>query len=181
MDINITDRIIILVGPTSSGKSTLAKRIKESTKQKTVIVSHDEILSTINRCQSQEKIDFEFRNKFLEELNAVIGDLSNKFIVLDTMNIDGQALFAFLMLIINLENFSEYRDLITLLKVNVPMEKHLKYFEKRKSIMGSILKKEVLMQQKNIFMGIEGSLFVHFSFCEEYVITDPEETQFIFN
>ena len=60
-NINIKNRVCVLIGPTTGGKTTLAHRIQKEFEGKSVIVSHDEVLKEIPKNQSQYDINTQFR------------------------------------------------------------------------------------------------------------------------
>ena len=119
----LNNRLIIIVGPSTTGKSTLAKKINEESPEKSVIISHDEVLKKVNRNQSQDAINLQFRLKLIEQIAKAINDSSNKLIILDTLNYDSQALLAVLSII---RIFIKYTGGITLIKMNIPLELHKK-------------------------------------------------------
>ena len=47
MQIDLETRIVIITGPSTTGKSTLARSIKESSKINTLVISHDDIASIV--------------------------------------------------------------------------------------------------------------------------------------
>ena len=49
MQIDLETRIVIITGPSTTGKSTLARSIKESSKINTLVISHDDIASIVNQ------------------------------------------------------------------------------------------------------------------------------------
>ena len=127
----LNNRLIIIVGPSTTGKSTLAKKINEESPEKSVIISHDEVLKKVNRNQSQDAINLQFRLKLIEQIAKAINDSSNKLIILDTLNYDSQALLAVLSII---RIFIKYTGGITLIKMNIPLELHKKYIFKRAKV-----------------------------------------------
>lgn len=178
MNINISDRIVLIVGPTSSGKTTFAKRIKSLSNFETVIISHDEVLSKVDKHQSQEKIDMDFRLLLLSEINTAIKNKDIKLIILDTLNITNNALFAVLNII---KVFFNYSMDITLIKFDIPLQLHLDYCKNREIKTGKTADAQTLMNQKTIFASPNGSLNSKYSFCHEYIITNPEETTISFD
>ena len=55
MQIDIDSRIVIITGPSTTGKSTLANKILESSPVKAVVISHDAIANEINDKQSERQ------------------------------------------------------------------------------------------------------------------------------
>lgn len=71
MEVNINNRMVLIVGPSSTGKTTLARKIKQEFDKKAIIISHDETLKRINRQQPQEKIDLEYRLTLIKEIYEI--------------------------------------------------------------------------------------------------------------
>lgn len=52
MNVNINNRLVLIVGPSTTGKTILSKKVKEDANVKSVVISHDEVLNKINKNQS---------------------------------------------------------------------------------------------------------------------------------
>lgn len=175
--INIKTRIILIVGSTSQGKTTLSTRIKEEAPGKAIIISHDEVLSLIDKKQQQSEIDNQFRMTLLRKIVEAVNDLRNDYIILDTLNISNKSLSAFLS-VINM--FVSGVDNILLLKLNIPESLNLLYAKQHYPKMQNIFKNVYI--QRGIYNSAEGSLNSTYDslVSEEYVIGN-EEIQFSFH
>ena len=169
-------RITIIVGPTSQGKTTLSKRIKEEAPGKAVIISHDEVLSLINKRQSQCEIDFQFRIALLKKLTEAINDLKNDYIIIDTVNISKKSLESFLSVVNTLSDSKH----ISLLKLNISQALNLLYAKKHYPEIKNI--SENVLKQRRVYSSVQGSLHTtYFSLVnKEYVIENGEVIQFEF-
>lgn len=172
MNININNRLVLIVGPSTTGKTTLSKRIKKEANVKSIIISHDEVLEKINKNQSQEQLDLNFRLTLIKEIAEAINDNSNELIILDTVNVDSKALLAVLLIIRMLIN---YTGGITLLKMNPPLELHKRYiFERAKT--NSSIRFEPILSQVNHYNSNQGSLYKSYDLAdEEFIIQNPED------
>ena len=63
MQIDLETRIVIITGPSTTGKSTLARSIKESSKINTLVISHDDIASIVNQNNPEQLVKEEFYEK----------------------------------------------------------------------------------------------------------------------
>ena len=69
MQIDLETRIVIITGPSTTGKSTLARSIKESSKINTLVISHDDIASIVNQNNPEQLV----KEEFYEKLKKTIG------------------------------------------------------------------------------------------------------------
>lgn len=177
MDIKIKNRLVIINGPSCSGKSTLANRIQDeyNGNGKCAIIGHDDILAYVNKDQSQEQIDFEFRNIYLGTICNALSMPEIELLVLDTFNIEIKRLLAF---ITTIKGVSDYKEPITLIKMNVDEDIHDEFIRKRTNdpylVIG--IKSQVAM-----YKGMEGALNKSIPFCETTVIKDPRDINIIFD
>lgn len=180
MCITINSRVVLIVGPTTSGKTTLAKRIKEEFPGKAIIISHDDIAMNLNKNNSKEQSDFEHRMKMISSIQSALDDEENQLIILDTLNIRREGVFAILMLIKLLGVDEE----ITLLKTNISLETHCSFFKNRNdSLLKMVSMNELLktiLEQRAFYEGESGSLNMHYQSTEEIVISNPEDVTFSF-
>ena len=178
MNVNINNRLVLIVGPSTTGKTILSKKVKEDANVKSVVISHDEVLNKINKNQSQEQIDLSFRLALINQISDAINDYSNELIVLDTLNFDSKALFAFLFII---RNFINYTDGITLIKMNPPLELHKKYILERAKD-NKLVDSSIILSQRRHYISNQGSLFISYSLAnEEIIIANPEDITLNFN
>lgn len=170
--INISDKgLIILVGPTASGKSTFANRLKAAAPHDTVIISGDKILEKIDKTQTDAQIDEEFKLKFMEELKS-IHNPKDKFIVFDMIHTIRDITLQFMMwLIWCIVKF----ETITIIKFDLPLELQIEYSKKRELSRGIKTHLSIILGQRDVFYGPDGSLNANYQFSREFVITNPEE------
>lgn len=180
MQINIENRIIIITGPSTTGKTTLAKMIKESSPVQTTIVSHDAIASKIDAKLSEELRQEEFYVKMLTEISNALIHQENKLIIFDVPGIDRNYIFSLLDII---ETVNHYNDEITLIKTNLPLKIHQElmqlrarrdpevalYFDDFNDYFQNIL------GQRECFEGPFGSLHANYDVDNEYIIGNPKE------
>lgn len=183
MNLDITNRLVLICGPTTSGKTTLANRIKNESPVSSIVISHDEVLAKVNKNQSQEKIDYEFRMRFISEINAAIcSDYS--LIILDTLNIRNKALTSVLII---LRALLKYTDEITLIKMNLPMDLQKEFILKRKEFKVGYEQWNPhelllgLLEQRQIYCSSLGTLPYSFTTTREYEITNPKEVNIQFD
>ena len=176
MDIN--NRVVLIIGPSSTGKTTLSKKIEEESPVKSVVISHDDVLEGINKNRSQDEINLDFRLTLIEKIFDAINDNSNELIILDTLNYDFQALNAVLMF---LRMFINYEDGITLVKMNPPLDVHKRYIlEKKKN--NSLVSLPIVMSQRDMYISEKGSLFRAHPFAnEEIIISNLKKIKLNFN
>lgn len=181
MEIKITNRLVIINGPSCSGKSTLADRIQEEYSGKCAIIGHDDILSFVDKNQPQEKIDEDFRDIYLGTICNALGMPEIDLLVLDTFNIEIKRLLAFISAI---RLFGNYNDQINLIKMNVDSNIHDEFMKKKlmelgmanNSYMMAGIKSQVLQ-----YKGIEGSLNKSIPFCDTSVVKNPRNVTISFD
>ena len=165
----IRTRVVLIAGPTSQGKTTLSKRIDAEFPGKSVVISHDEIVKSINPKLPKAAIDEEFREKFIAYVAVASMDPSIELIILDTKNIRKSALNAFLFMIQYFGNIS-FND-ITLLKFNIPLKDNLvlarRHYPKVRDVQS-----KVIMQRKE-YASDSGSLYSCF-LDNEIIVTDTD-------
>ena len=172
MEINLTNRLILIVGPSTTGKPNLAKKIKREAPANAVIISHDEVLRKINRKQSQAQIDLEFRLALIQQIFNAVNDLSNEYIILDTLNFNFQALFALLSII---RMGIKYTDGITLIKMNPSLELHKRFILSRAK-KDKLVDSSTILSQRSYYMSNKGSLYASTNLAdEEIIIENPND------
>lgn len=88
MQIDIDSRIVIITGPSTTGKSTLANKILESSPVKAVVISHDAIADEINDKQSEREKSEEFYIRLVNKVFAALRNSENKLIIFDVPGIN---------------------------------------------------------------------------------------------
>jgi len=159
--------LAIIVGPSSQGKSSLAKQIQDAFSGNSVQISHDEIVQSIDPNQPQQNIDNEYRQRIIDLVTQATWDESVDLIILDTVNIRSSALEAFLFLITIFGR--DTLDDITLIKMNIPLETNLVYARRHYPDIKDISK--IIIAQRKLYSGRDGSL--HRCFVDnEIIVTD---------
>ena len=128
MQIDIDSRIVIITGPATTGKSTLANKILESSPVKAVVISHDAIADEINDKQSEREKSEELYIRLVNKVFAALRNSENKLIIFDVPGINANYIYSLLQII---EMANHYHDNITLIKINLPLETHLKLMKLR--------------------------------------------------
>ena len=128
MQIDIDSRIVIITGPSTTGKSTLANKILESSPVKAVVISHDAIADEINDKQSEREKSEELYIRLVNKVFAALRNSENKLIIFDVPGINANYIYSLLQII---EMANHYHDNITLIKINLPLETHLKLMKLR--------------------------------------------------
>ena len=172
----IKTRIILIVGPSSQGKTTLAKRLKKELSGRNVVISHDEVLAEVNKNQSQDGIDLQFRLLLINKICDAVDDSRNDHIILDTVNIGNKNLMAFLLLI---RMSLSVNVTITLIKLNIPEILNLEYGKKHYPNIENV--SELVLLQRESYQGDEGSLKTSFKGLVEfeYIVENPNEMIFV--
>ena len=107
MQIDLETRIVIITGPSTTGKSTLARSIKESSKINTLVISHDDIASIVNQNNPEQLVKEEFYEKLKKTIGKALKDLENELIIFDVPGIKEDYMWALLDL---LAKYDEYQD-----------------------------------------------------------------------
>ena len=87
MQIDIDSRIVIITGPSTTGKSTLANEILESSPVKVVVISHDAIADEINDKQSEKERSEELYIRLVNKVFVTLRNSENKLIIFDVPGI----------------------------------------------------------------------------------------------
>lgn len=181
--LQIQNGLVFICGPSTSGKTTLAKRIFEQAPYRDKIwISHDQVLIDFIRAHGypneaffggiSEEDDEKFRMGVVKALHDAF--FQRKFVVFDGLYCDAKRLGE---LLLHMPCFGLDRP-ITLLKMFLPQELQLQFINKRLSDFD----REKLMQQRS-----EAEKFVapgHYSqeieWVKEYTIDDPREIELEF-
>ncbi len=181
MEIKIKNRLVIINGPSCMGKSTLADRIQEEYSGKCAIIGHDDILEYVNKNQSQEKIDDEFHNYYLGTICNALTMPDIELLVLDTFNIEIKRLLNF---IVAIRGFTNYKDPITLIKMNVDSKIHDEFIHRKLSALGmpnDAYMKAGIKSQVLQYKGIDGALYKPMPYCDNIIVTDPRNVRITFD
>lgn len=154
MNINIDNKLVIIIGPSSMGKSTLAKKMQDDFDGNAVIISHDDILEQTDKNQDQDSMNLEFRLRFFDAVGEAVHNKSNDLVILDTLNFNAQALFAVLMYT---RRYLNYMGGITVIKMNLPLDLHKKYIEGHKAL-NPLVDVEAILGQRVFYESQYGSL-----------------------
>ena len=156
------DRILLIVGPTSSGKTTLAHKLRDQipSPKKAVVISHDDIVQEIaNNIHEPKQRDQKFRVMLIERVTKAVADPKNDFIILDTVNISKTALNAFLVILnILIPSFSSQ---CVLLKTWIPKEKNIEFAIQHYP--HEMFAAQLTSEQINEYESAQGSLHSNFT------------------
>lgn len=173
-------RVLVIVGPTSSGKTTLAKKLQtQFLPKKAVVISHDDIVNQISHSNfvNQEQQNMQFRIKLIMDIKNAVSSPENDLIIVDTLNVSSTALSAFLILL----NFfiPGFSTKSILLKVQLPEKKNIEFARKHYPSEPEAV--QLTNQQICEYRSAQGSLFVKFSGLvqAEYPVNPLSDT-FIF-
>ena len=186
MQIDIKNRIVIITGPSTSGKTTLAKKIKEMSPVKTVIIAHDDIAAMIDQNKTEDEKNEDFWAMLIEKIGESLEDSENKLVVFDVLGIEDVYIYSLLQMI---ELVSSCYDDVTMIKMNLPVAKHLEFVKSRIDSDPNVklyyrnLEEywRAIMLQRAYYESSEGSLESDFFVCNEYVISDPKNVQIKFD
>ena len=186
MQIDIKNRIVIITGPSTSGKTTLAKKIKEMSPVKTVIIAHDDIAAMIDQNKTEDEKNDDFWAMVIEKIGESLEDSENKLVVFDVLGIEDVYIYSLLQMI---ELVSSSYDEVTMIKMNLPVAKHLEFVKSRIDSDPNVklyyrnLEEywRAIMLQRSYYESSEGSLESDFFVCSEYVISDPKDVQIKFD
>ena len=186
MQIDIKNRIVIITGPSTSGKTTLAKKIKEISPVNTAIIAHDDIAAMIDQNKTEDEKNEDFWAILIEKIGESLEDSENKLVVFDVLGIEDVYIYSLLQMI---ELVSSYYDDVTMIKMNLPVDKHLEFAKSRVDNDPNVkmyyrnLEEywRAIMLQRAYYESSEGSLKSDFFVCSEYVISDPEDVQIKFD
>lgn len=172
--------MVLLIGPTTSGKTILSYQIKKTAPVPVQVISQDEVLRSVMRQDAGEISTYlRFSQRFIFSLREKIKSHQAFLIVLDMLNIRLFDVYRTILLIKGLGYFGK----ITLLKMDLPFELHSKFCAMPRDFITPISTEELfhnMVQQSLYYQSSHGSLKAKFPFTEEYIIEDPREVQFIY-
>lgn len=182
MTIPINNRVILIIGPTTSGKSTIAKRIQEQFDEKSILISHDGILMEVNKNQTQSEIDFEFRIRYITKIKEAVQNQENRLIIIDAVCLQSKNVLAILSTL----KMSGLQDSVTLLKTNLPLELHLLFGKQRndQQFREQTTREKLystILNQVGAYRGPLGSLGQEFPYTDEFIIQDPRKVEFTYS
>lgn len=186
MQIDIKNRIVIITGPSTSGKTTLAKKIKEMSPVNTVIIAHDDIAVMIDQTKTDAEKNDDFWAMLIEKIGNSLENPENKLVVFDVLGVEDVYIYSLLRMI---ELVNSCYDDVTMIKMNLSVAKHLKFVKSRMDSDSNVklyyknLKEywRAIMIQRAYYESSEGSLKSDFFVCNEYVINNPEDVQIKFD
>lgn len=186
MQIDIKNRIVIITGPSTSGKTTLAKKIKEMSPVNTAIIAHDDIAVMIDQTKTNAEKNDDFWAMLIEKIGNSLENPENKLVVFDVLGVEDVYIYSLLRMI---ELVNSCYDEVTMIKMNLSVAKHLKFVKSRMDSDSNVklyyknLKEywRAIMIQRAYYESSEGSLKSDFFVCNEYVINNPEDVQIKFD
>lgn len=181
MNIPINHRMVLIIGPTTSGKTTLSYKLKKTAPVSTSIISQDEVVHSVI---DQDTCGMLFSTAIRKKYGSLLREAIKKpeeLIVLDMLNIHIFDLFQTMFRIKKQGYFGK----ITLLKMNLSFELHDEFCGQRKDFNIPTMTTEKLfsnmISQLRVYQGSSGSLHHTFPFTEQYLIQDPREVEFTYS
>ena len=186
MQIDIDSRIVIITGSSTTGKSTLANKILESSPVKAVVISHDAIANEINDKQSERQRSEELYIRLVNKVFAALKNSENKLIIFDVPGINANYIYSLLQII---EMANHYHDNITLIKINLPIETHLKLMKLRMQTDPEVIfyfndfdeYLQTILSQRSNYEGPWESLYTKYPHCNDCIIDNSEKVSLNFN
>jgi len=180
MPIPINHRVVLIIGPTTTGKTTLSYKLQKEAPVPTTIISQDDVVkSVINQENCRMPVSTAIRKKYSFLLRESIKN-PEELIVLDMLNIHVFDVFETIFRIKRQGHVGK----ITLLKMNLPFKLQDQFCGQRKTFNTPSMTTEKLFSnmiaQLNLYQGSSGSLHHTFPFTEEYLIEDPREVEFTY-
>ena len=180
MTIPINHRMVLIIGPTTTGKTTLSYKLQKTAPISTTIISQDDVVISVNNQKNCGMlVSTAIRKKYSSLLKEAIKK-PGELIVLDMLNI---RIFDVFETILRIKR-QGYFEKITLLKMNLPFKLHDKFCGQRKTFNVPSMTTEQLfsnmVNQLTWYQSPSGSLHHTFPFTEEYLIEDPREVEFIY-
>lgn len=169
MDITINPGSVIICGPTSTGKTTLAKRIRtEMPWPECELVSHDEVLGIVQETvTSQEEINHFFKILCYELIAGAIKDGAP--LIYEGKYVEVNRLCAFLAVQMELDP----KRSICLIKMAPSLKIQQKYARLRSGPKPTPLD---ICRQNEVFRGVLNTRFEDERLpIREYVVTNPED------
>lgn len=181
-NITIQTRIVVLAGPSSTGKTTLARKLLwQASSMNPVLVSQDEIIRRIPKGLSPDDWENTRQDLFINTITGALYNRSAKLIVFDTANVSHESLYNFLMTIHTLAGEAILTE-ITLLKLQIPKQRHMENARRHYPDDPDITSR--VTTQRECYEGPDGSLHTDYLSSKlvhyQHVI-DPEKTTFSFD
>ena len=181
-NITIQTRIVVLAGPSSTGKTTLAKKLLwQASSMNPVLVSQDEIIHRIPKGLSPDAWENRRKDLFIKTITEALDNQSAKLIVFDTANVSHDSLYNFLKTIHTLAGETIPTE-ITLLKLQIPKQRHMENARRHYPDDPDITSR--VTTQRKCYEGPDGSLHTDYLSSElvhcQHII-DPEHTTFSFD
>lgn len=181
-NIKLTTRIVLLAGPSSTGKTTLAKKLLwQASSLNPVCVSQDEIIRRIPKGLSPDAWENTRQDLFIMAITEALFNPSAKLIIFDTANISHESLYNFLMTIHTLAGEALLTE-ITLLKLQIPKQRHLENARRHYPNDPDITSR--VKEQRLRYEGSDGSLgadYMSDKLVSYQFVIDPETTTFTFD
>lgn len=179
MQINIEDRIVVITGPTTTGKSTLAAMIKATSPVKTTIISHDKIRMRIKQNQTEEEKMAEISSRLMASMFDALTNPEINLVIFDIPRIEEKYVSSLLAMI---ELINQYDDDITIIKTNIPLQIHCELMRSRiKSdpLVATFFHNfdefyQAALKQRRYYESPLGSLNTNFYTRHQYVVSDPK-------
>lgn len=169
MNIDINNRFVMICGPTTTGKTTLAYRIKKECSGNCVVISQDEIIKSFPKGISKNECIRLCKNEVLRSIGIALKDPNVDLVVYETVALTALNVLAIQMAL----PFLNYHEPMTLLKMSLPIGLHFEFCRERKRKLNEQPTERVFGNQLTAYYSQDGSLNAKFQNCEEFVITDP--------
>lgn len=181
-NVEIKTRLVLLAGPSSTGKTTLTNKLMwQASQLSPVRVSQDEIIGRIPKGLSPDAWENTRQDLFIMAITEALFNPSAKLIVFDTSNISHESLYNFLMTIHTLAGEALLTE-ITLLKLQIPKQRHLENARRHYPDDPDIT--SIVKEQRSCYEGPKGSLGVDYvsdNLVSYQFVIDPETTTFTFD
>lgn len=164
--------IVIICGPTSCGKTSTARRLLRLHRGKGKYISYEKLKNSVPKKLGKEKQIVTFSKILAKEIEKVVAN--EKFAIIETPVIEEQQMFALIVAI----KIYGFKDNITILKFNLPEERHLDYWARQRN---SKPNKKVILQERALFKKEILEKNYKQDGVSVYTITDPNDVKFLFN
>ncbi len=173
----LKNKMVVIVGPTATGKSTLAKKVQKSCPN-SVMISREDIIEEMIQHPTKGEIYTKFRFFFLQKIKEALEEEGEPVIIIDMLNHQEHSLVTFLN---SIRNYANYQDGITLIKMNPTMNLHKKMIQEAKKEESSLRTSQILLERESYFSPM-GSFYPSFLNLveEEVIIEKPNKEEFTF-
>lgn len=179
--IQINNQMIIIIGPTTSGKTTLAYKIQEQYHAPSKVISQENILKQEELNQSQEALDSVLHQQMASAVQDAFHENKDQLIILDTLNIGMDSVSDLISTIKATDYFRKF----TLLKSYPSIQLHRTFCEMKNDSMEQSLTedeiKSIALGQRLYYESNHGSLKTHFPYSKEYIVFNPTTVNFSFS